>query len=241
MVMVRCKINPFLGPAGPKTNFKEKWKALKAILDVAILAALILTGLMMGWITPTEAGAFGSMAAILLTIVRKRIDWKGFKDSSIETIKLVGMLFSIIVGAFIFVNFTMLSKVPLFMGEFIKSMHLPPYLVMVFIFILFIILGCFIEVVAMVLIIVPIFYPIIVELGFHPLWFGIVIVVMAGIASITPPVGLSVYVVKGIVPDVPISTIFRGIVWWFLSYLVFLALLLIFPQMTTFLPSLMTK
>jgi C4-dicarboxylate transporter DctM subunit len=241
MVIIRCKINPSLGPAGPKTSFREKLKVSKRVSEVAILAALILTGIMRGWVTPIEAGAFGAMGAILLTILRKRINWQGFRDSIIDTIKISGMLYSIIVGAFIFVNFIVLSKTPLYLGEFIASLRLPHLLVMVLIFLLFIILGCFIEVVAMIVIIVPIFYPIIVQLGFSPIWFGIVIVVMAGIASITPPVGLSCYVIKGICPDVPLTTIFRGVFFFFLCFICFLVLLLFFPQIVTYLPSLMPK
>ena len=241
MVVTRCKINPELGPKGPKTNFKEKGSVFLYNLETLGLAAFVILGIMMGWVTPTEAGAFGAAGAIIISVARRRIDWGGFKGSVLESLKLIGMLYAIIVGAFLFVNFIVLSKIPFAIGDFIRSLDLPPLAVMGIIMPIFIILGCFVEVVAMIVILVPIFFPIVIELGFSPVWFGVVMVVMAGIASITPPLGLSAYVIKGIVPDVRLATIFRGAFPFFLTFVAFLILILFFPQIVLFLPGFMIR
>lgn len=239
MVLFRCKINPTLGPRGPKTSFREKTRVVLENLEMLGLAILVLSGIMLGWVTPTEAGAFGAIGAIIISVIRRRINWQGFKNAIIETLKLIGMLYAIISGAFIFANFTVLSKLPFALGNFVGSLPLPPLAIMACMLPVFIILGCFIEVIAMIVILIPIFLPIVVGLGYSPIWFGVVMVIMAGVGTITPPLGLSAYIIKGIAPDVPLSTIFRGAFPFFLVFVAFLALLLFVPQIVLFLPRLM--
>jgi tripartite ATP-independent transporter DctM subunit len=199
-------------------------------------------GLFAGWFTATEAGAVGAAGVLLSALWGRSLSWEGFIKSLTDTTRTSAMIMLMVAGSIIFGRFMAVSRVPFEMATWTGSLDLPPFVVMGIILLIYLILGCFIDALAMILLTVPIFYPIAVDtLGYDPIWFGVIIVLVVGMGVITPPVGMNVYILKGIVPEVSLEVIFKGI-WPFLTaIIVCLALLMIFPQIVTFLPAFLAK
>lgn len=237
MVYGRVRLNPSIAPRGEKTTFREKIKAAIECGEMLVLIALVLGGLMIGWFTPTEAGAVAAFGAIVLSLIRKKIDWQGIKESVTDAVKTTGMIFFCAIGAFILIPFFAVSTIPMELANYIVGLGVHPLLVMSCIILLYIILGCFIDTMAMVLLTVPIFFPVVKNLGFDPIWFGILIVLLVEMAMITPPIGMNVYVIAGVAKDVPMETIFKGIFPFCLTILVFVILLVAFPKIALILPA----
>jgi C4-dicarboxylate transporter, DctM subunit len=237
MIFLRAKTTPGMAPAGPSTTAKQKMMATVDSLEMIALLLLVIIGLILGLFTPTEAGAIGAAGAIVFSLIRRRLSWKGFKGSAVDTLETTGMIFTIIVGAFIFNAFLVRSTIPMQIAGWVSGLALPPMAIMVIIIIIYIILGCFIDAMSMILLTIPIFFPVIVALHFDPIWFGIIIVLVTEMAMITPPVGMNVYVISGITRDVPMATVFRGILPFTVTMMVFIVILCAFPQIATILPS----
>ena len=237
-VFIVCKYNPSAGPPGPKTNFKKKILSLKNIWGLLILFALVMGGIYMGFFSPTEAGGVGCFGAFVFAIARRRLNWKGFLDSIYETARITSMTFIIVVGAQIFARFIAISRLPVELSTIISEMQLSGYFVVALILLLYLVLGSIMDTIAMMLFTVPIFLPLILSYGFDPIWFGVIATLMAEIGLITPPVGINVFVIKGIA-NVPMYTIFRGVSVFLIAMLILLILLVIFPQITLFLPTAM--
>jgi C4-dicarboxylate transporter DctM subunit len=238
MIHIRARLNPKLAPAGAPISFKEKLAATGDSIEMVALLLLVIVGLIIGLFTPTEAGAVGAFGALVLSLIRRRLSWQGFKDSIVDTVRNTGMIFVIIVGAFIFNSFLAVSTIPMELAGWVGGLGLPPLSIMAVIVVMYLVLGCFIDALSMILLTIPIFFPLVVALGFDPIWFGIVIVLVVEMAMITPPVGINVYVINGIVKDVPMETIFRGIIPFVVVEFAFVAILIAFPQIALFLPSL---
>ncbi|UWG96867.1 TRAP transporter large permease [Dehalobacter sp. DCM] len=241
VIYVITKRNPGLGPAGPKSGWKERIGALKGGLAEALAIFLLsVGGLFAGWFTPTEAGAVGAGGVLLISLLERRISWENFKKSLMDTTRTTAMIMLVIAGAIIFGRFMAISRVPFELANWVGGMAMPPFIVMGMILIIYLILGCFIDALALVMLTIPIFFPVVVgTLGYDPIWFGVVVVLVVAMGVITPPVGMNVYVIKGIVTDVPLETIFKGI-WPFLfAIAVCLIILLAFPSIATFLPQLL--
>jgi C4-dicarboxylate transporter DctM subunit len=237
-VYVICKRNPAAGPAGPRASFRERIISLKNIWVMLILFAGVMGGIYMGFFSPTEAGGVGCFGAFAFAMGRRRLHWKGFVEAIYETARITSMTFIIIAGAQIFSRFIAVSRLPVELSTLISEMQLNGYVVIALILFLYLVLGCIMDTIAMMLFTVPIFLPLILSYGFDPIWFGIIATLMAEIALITPPVGINVFVIKG-VANVPMYTIFRGVSVFILAMLVLLILLIIFPQISLFLPSAM--
>jgi C4-dicarboxylate transporter, DctM subunit len=233
-----ARTTPGIAPAGESTSFREKMSALAESGEVLILIIVIIVGLIVGWFTPTEAGAAGAFGALLLSFLRKRLTMGNLKTSFIDTFHGSGMVFTILIGAMVFNPFLAVSTIPMRLAGWVAELSLAPTVIILLIILVYIALGCFIDSFSMVVLTIPIFYPVIKTLGFDPLWFGVVTVLVAEIALITPPVGMNVFVIAGIAPDVPMTDIFKGILP-FLSALALLIILLVsFPQICLFLPNL---
>lgn len=236
--------NPALGPPGPKASWKERFDAARSggLWEIFLIFILSLGGLFLGWFTPTESGAVGAFGVIVLTLLRKLLNWEGLKKALSDTTKTTAMIMLLLAGAIIFGRFMAISRLPFELGSLVAKVSLPPFLVMVLILFIYFILGLFMDALAMVLLTIPIFYPIVVNtLGYDPIWFGAIIVLALSMGCITPPVGINVYVIKGVVPGVPLETIFRGIWPFFWALAICLLLLVAFPQIVTFLPNLIMK
>jgi tripartite ATP-independent transporter DctM subunit len=237
VIYILCKVKPSLGPPGPKTTFLEKIISLKGTWVVFVLFALVIGGLYFGVFSPTEAAGVGAGGAFVFALIRRRLNWENFKSSLIEATKTTAMIFIIIMGAMIFGYFLAVTRLPFELGDFIGALPVNRYVIILLILILYMLLGCVMDAMGMILLTVPILYPLTVTLGFDSIWFGIIIVRVFEMASITPPVGLNVFVIKGVAKDVPMSTIFRGIMPFFISDILHTALLITVPQIVLFLPS----
>jgi C4-dicarboxylate transporter DctM subunit len=238
-IYILCLRKPSLGPRGPKYSFIEKVKSFSGTGEVLALIILVLGGLMIGWFTPNEAGAVGAFGAIIITMIRKRLNRHNLGQALLETIKTTGMIYGILIGALIFNYFLAVTTMPSQLAEIIGGLPIPPMGIMGLIIVVYIILGCFFDAMGMVLLTIPILYPLVMSLGFDPIWFGIIIVRVMEMAIITPPIGMNVYIISGVAPDVPLSTIFRGIAPFLVADICQVVLLLFVPAVVLFLPSLM--
>jgi C4-dicarboxylate transporter, DctM subunit len=239
MVFIICRINPLAGPAAPKVPFKEQISSLKSLWSVALLFALIMGGIYFGIFSPTEGAGIGACGAVLVMLIKKRFTWKGLKDSLVEVGSVTAMVMVVMIGANILVSFLAMSRLPSEMASIIAGLQMSPYLIMAGIMVIYIILGCVMDSMSMVLLTVPVLAPLVVALGFDIVWFGIMVVIAVEMGAITPPIGINVFVMKNIASDTPMSNIFRGIVPFFLADLVLVALLVASPQIVMFLPNAM--
>jgi len=230
--------NPGLAPPGVKTSWMEKIKGLSGIIEMLILFGLVMGGLFVGWFTPTEAGAVGAAGALAIALARRKLSVKAFWLALAETTRITAMVFLIIACATIFGHFMAITRAPFALSEWVGGLPVPPIVVMVFIMAIYLIGGCFMDSLALVTLTVPILYPIVTSIGYDPIWFGVMIILAAEMGVITPPVGVNVYVIKGVAEDVPIATIFRGI-WPFLAAEIVCTIILLFaPDIALFLPNL---
>lgn len=239
-VYLQVRLRPSIAPPGKGSTFKEKLSATGACAEVLVLIVLVMGGLIVGWFTPTEAGGIAAFGAILLSLVRRRLNWKLLTVSIVDAVKSTGMIFLCAIGAFIMVPFIAVSTIPMELAKYIIELGISPTLAILFIVVLYFVLGCFIDTMAMVLLTVPIFFPLIIKLGFDPLWFGILIALLVETAMISPPIGMNVYVIAGVAKDIPMETIFKGVLPFVLTMLIFIFLLIAFPQIVLFLPSLIS-
>jgi C4-dicarboxylate transporter, DctM subunit len=239
IIVIRTLYQPELGPRGPKVSFAQKLSAIKDIWAVMLLFLIITGGLYLGIFTPTEAAGVGAFGAFVLPLLKKQMSWQIIKKSLGETIQTTAMIFLIIIGAMIFGYFLAISRLPFELANFVGSLAVSPYLIFVGIILVYVLLGCILDTFAMVILTVPIFYPVILKLGFDPIWFGVVMVIVAEMGVITPPVGLNVYVVHGVAEDIALSTIFEGVTPFFFMMMISIVILILFPQIVLFLPDLM--
>lgn len=233
--------NPSLAPVADKEAMAEKGTIFKSgLIEIFFAFIVSLGGLFAGYFTPTEAGAVGAGSILLITFLRKKLTWDGFRKSLLDTTRTTGMIMLLVAGAMVFGRFIAVSRLPFEMANWASSLALPPFIILALILVIYAILGCFIDALALILLTVPIFYPVVVNiLGYNPIWFGVIIVLVVAAGVITPPVGMNVFIIKGVAKDVPLEKIFKGI-WPFLFALVIcIVILLIFPQLTTFLPDLL--
>jgi tripartite ATP-independent transporter DctM subunit len=236
-----CLWKPELGPPAEKSPLGEKIKALSSCGEIIVLIAFVLTGLIIGWFTPTEAGAVGAFGAIIVCSLRRRLTLDSFGKAIIDTLKTTGMIYGILIGALIFNFFVAASTIPYALSEYIGSMPFPPIAILVMVLILYFFLGCFLDVAAMTVLTIPIFFPLVVSLDFNPIWFGIIFVRMAEIAMITPPIGMNTFVIAGVAKDMGIEmeTVFKGIIPFVLADFLHITLLILFPSLSLFLVKLM--
>ncbi|MEE4135576.1 MAG: TRAP transporter large permease [Desulforhopalus sp.] len=230
--------NPVLGPPGPYATPREKLLAFSKTWEVLVLFLLVIGGLYMGIFTPTEAAGVGAFGAFCFAILRGKMNWSSFKNSLTSTVSTTGMLFIIVLGAMILGYFFSVTRLPFEFAAAVSALPVNRYVIIVAIVVVVLLLGCLMDSLAIVLLTVPVFYPLVVQLGFDPIWFGIIVVRVTEMGLITPPVGLNVFVIHGIT-KVPMSTIFQGVVPFLLADVLGLALLLLLPQITLFLPNLM--
>ena len=238
-IYIRCRINPSLGPSGPVFSFKEKIHAIRKTWQMFLLFVVVIGGLYFGVFGPNEAGAIGALGSLVIGVALGRLSWQKIKEALLASGGLTAMIFMILACVKILSYFIALTKIPFLLPNFIISYNLSPYWVLLFILILFFILGCLMNVIPMMILTLPILYPAVVQAGFDPIWFGVIMVIMMEMGQITPPVGINVFVISGVATDIPMGSIFRGIAPFLLAQVCLLIILILFPSIATFLPGLM--
>jgi len=204
-----------------------------------VLFVLVIGGIYAGFFTPNEAGAVGACGALIIGLSKREMNMRKLKKALAETGKTVAMLLIILVGAMMLGYFLAASKVPQIVSDFVVGMSLNRYLTLSLILLVYVFLGCVMNIVPAMIITLPTFYPSIIGLGFDPIWFGVIMVVIINMGMITPPIGMNVFVIKGVAKNIPVETIFRGIFPFLIAMVFLLVILTIFPQIALFLPSIM--
>ena len=236
MIYTRVRISPELGAVQPKASWKERFYALRGTWGVLLLIFLIIGGIYSGVFTPTEAGGAAAFSAFLMALGMRRLTVERLKESLLETGRTTIMIFSIIVGVLIFVRFLALTGLPTTFAEFVVGLPVPPLVILLLILAIYVFLGMFLDAIGMMMLTLPIVFPAVVALGYHPIWFGIIVVKMCEICLITPPVGLNCYIVNSVATDISLEDIFRGIIPFVAMDILTVGVLIAFPQIITFLP-----
>jgi tripartite ATP-independent transporter DctM subunit len=236
-IVVIGAARPGFLPAGPKSDWPQRLAALRDVWAPLVLFALVIGGLYGGVFTPTEAGGMGAGGAFLIGVLRRRLSAAAIRASLLQATRTAAAVFTVLIGALIFGYFLTVTQVPQKLTEFMTSLGVGPYGVLMLIMLMYLALGCLMDAMAMIILTVPIVFPVVTALGFDPIWFGIIIVMTVELGLIHPPVGMNVFVIKSVVKDVKFSTIFAGVVPFILADFVRLAILIVFPIIATFLPS----
>ncbi len=238
-IYIQCRINPELGPPGPRTPINEKFAMLGKSSAMIGIVVITIGGIYIGAFSPTEAAGIGAFLALLLAVVRRRVTTSAMNDVLLRTVRTTALVFFIIVGAHIFSPFIALTNIPEDLAALMDEQAMPRAATLLIILLAYIILGTFLEGFAMLVLTLPIVHPLILALGYDPIWFGVVMVIVLEMGLISPPVGVNVFVVKGIAGDIPMRDIFMGILPFWLAMGICLALLVVFPQIALFLPNTM--
>ncbi len=242
-IYISCRLKPELGPPGRKFNLKEKIQSLTGMVDTLLVFIFVMGGMFIGLFTPTEAAAVGAFGVLVVSLVRRQMTWERFVKSLYETLRTCCMVMLLIAGAVIFGKFLAVTRIPFNIATWVGDLNMPPYMIMAAIIGVYFIGGCVMDALALIMLTIPIFYPVVMNLGYDPIWFGIIIVLVTQMGVITPPVGINVYVVygvaQGVVGEVPLESIFKGIVPFLLAIIIGTVILMIFPQLVLLLPNLM--
>jgi tripartite ATP-independent transporter DctM subunit len=242
-IYVRCRFAPDQGPPGEQFTLKDKLQSLTGLIDTIAVFSLVIGGLFFGFFTPTEAAAVGAVGGLAVSLIRRQLTWQGFVKSLYETLRTSCMVMLLIAGAVVFGKFLAITRIPFNIASWIGGFDLPPFAVMTMIILVYFLGGCFMDALAFVMLTIPFFFPVVTNLGYDPIWFGIIIVMVTEMGVITPPVGINVYVVygvaEGVIGGVPLESIFKGIIPFLLAVIAGLVILIGFPQIILILPNLM--
>ncbi|MGB0846280.1 MAG: TRAP transporter large permease [Thiolinea sp.] len=238
-VWVTVRLKPDSGPAAEKSDWPERWRAFRGIWGIAVLFTLVMGGIYTGFFTPTEAAGIGAMGAFLISLALRKLTWRSFYKILVNTAKTTAMLFFLVIGAVMFSNFVNLAGLPDELRDWVLSLNTSPFYVVLALIVVYLLLGTVLESLSMILLTVPIFYPMMQAMGFDLIWFGILVVVVTEISLITPPVGLNVFVLKAVVPDVKLSTIFKGVTPFWIADIVRLILVASIPAIALTIPNML--
>ncbi|HEY5900594.1 MAG TPA: TRAP transporter large permease [Burkholderiales bacterium] len=238
-IMLVVRLKPSLGPPGEYSRWSLRWKALLRVWAVVVLFVVVIGGLYVGAFTPTEAAGIGAFGSYLFVLLRNGWSWHGLRAAALETARSTAAIFVVLIGAIVFSNFVNVAGMSVALGGWVRGLDMSPTAVLVVILIFYVLLGCVFESMSMILLTIPILFPIVQQLGIDPIWFGVLVVVVTEVGLITPPVGLNVYVLKSVFRDIESATIFRGVFPFVCADLVRIALLTTFPAISLWLPSFM--
>ncbi len=233
-----CVYNPSLGPKGEKSTWKERFASLPPVILVLIVFFVVVGGLMQGYFTPTEAGSVGTAAVLILTLAKRDMNFKRFVQAVIETLRIGCMILFLVAGATILGHFFTVTRTPFMVAEWLGSLNIPGFWVIMIIMVVYLIGGSFIEDLAFLILATPIFLPVVLKLGYDPVWFGVIVSVITMIGIIIPPVAINVFVVSG-VTRVPVSLIYKGVYPFIAGMTICLILFILFPQISLWLPNLL--
>jgi len=239
VILVWSRLQPGLCALAPKASWREKFASLAGVIETIALFFIVMGGLFVGLFTPTEAAGIGALGTYVIALIGRNLTWRSFVRSLSETVRISCMIMTIVAGATVFGHFLAVTTIPTEVGAWVAGLPVPPVVVMALIIVTYLFLGCLMDSLAMIMLTIPVFYPVVTTLGYDPIWFGVIIVMVGGMGVITPPVGINVYVVAGIARDVPLHIIFKGSAYLMCAMIILTALLIIFPQITLWLPGLM--
>ncbi len=239
VILVWSRLQPGLCALAPKASWREKFASLAGVIETIALFFIVMGGLFVGLFTPTEAAGIGALGTYVIALIGRNLTWRSFVRSLSETVRISCMIMTIVAGATVFGHFLAVTTIPTEVGAWVAGLPVPPVVVMAMIIVTYLFLGCLMDSLAMIMLTIPVFYPVVTTLGYDPIWFGVIIVMVGGMGVITPPVGINVYVVAGIARDVPLHIIFKGSAYLMCAMIILSALLIIFPQIALWLPGLM--
>lgn len=237
MLYFWARIKPEMAPVTSQFSLPEALRSLRYVWGIGLLFILVIGGLYIGVFTPTEAGAAGATGAFAIALFSMRLTWSNLFESLLETARATVMIFLIIIGVLIFMRFLAISGVSRAFIEAVQGLPVPRWVILSGFLAFYVVLGMFMDAIGMLTLTLPLMFPIIVGLGYHPIWFGIIAVKMCEICLITPPIGLNVYMVRGVAPDIPLEEIFKGVLPFLAMDILTLVILVIFPQIALYLPS----
>ena len=237
-IYILCRRRPHLGPAAEGITWAMRGKSLTGVIETLVLFVVIIGGMFVGLFTPTEAAAVGAAGALVIAMIQRRLSWKAFAQSLKETVRTSCMVMIIVAGAVVFGRFLAVTRIPYELASWLTGLPLPPWAIVSLIILFYLVAGCFVDALGLILLTVPIFYPVIEALHYNLIWFGVIIVVVTQMGVISPPVGVNVYVVSGIERDLPLQTVFKGAIPFLVCLIVAAAILVAFPQISLWLPSL---
>jgi C4-dicarboxylate transporter DctM subunit len=238
-IVIWTRLRPDICEKAPKAAWKERIASLTGVIETFILFVLVMGGLFKGFFTPTEAAAIGAFGTLLIALIGRNLSWRNMIKTLDETTRISCMIMVIVAGATVFGHFLAVTGIPANAGVWVAELALPPPVIIGLIILIYLFLGCLMDSLAMIMLTIPIFFPVVTALGYDPIWFGVIIVLVTEMGVITPPVGINVYVVAGVARDVPLHVIFKGATHLLAALLVTAILLILFPQIATYLPSLM--
>ncbi len=238
-IYIICVIHPDWGPVGPGSTFAEKIKAVSGAFEMILLFSSVMLGLYFGFFTPAEAGAVGTLCALLISTVQRRLSLKGFIASITDTLKISCMVITIVAGAMIFGRFLAVTRIPFDIASWVVNLPVSGTVIMGIIFAIYIVGGAVMDALALLLITIPIFFPVAQQLGYDPIWFGVTITIVTMLGAVTPPVGATTYVVGGMAKDVPLEDVFKGVAYFLPAYILSIVILMLFPALVLYLPRLL--
>jgi tripartite ATP-independent transporter DctM subunit len=232
--------NPKLAPPGGPTTWKEKVQGMTGIIEALVLFLLVILGIFLGWFSPTYAAAAGTAGVIVIGLVRRQLTWQGFLNGVRDAIRINCFIMVIVAGAFVFGHFLTVTNIPTMLVNWVEAMHMNKYMVLIAVIAIYYVISMFMDELALIVLTIPIFYPLILSVGWNPIWFGVIMVVLVEMGVIAPPVGINVFVIYGVAEGVPLTTIYKGIFPFLACMFVLAVLLMVFPALATWLPSFMT-
>jgi tripartite ATP-independent transporter DctM subunit len=235
-ILIQARLRPASAPAGPKFSFIERLKALGLSVEIILLIFIVLIGMMVGWFSPTHAGAVGSFGALTFALLRRRLTWAQLTSAMRDTMYTSGMIFMILIGGLVLNLFLTMSTIPMALASSIAQSPFPPVIVLILMLSIYVVLGCFVDTYSMILLTIPLFFPIVQTLNFDPIVFGILTVLVAEMGLITPPVGINVFTICGISKEVPMQDVFKSSLLFVFTISVFVAILIMYPNIALFLP-----
>lgn len=238
-IFVLCRLYPEYGPAGPKFSWRERIWSLLGVIEAITIFVLVIGGLYIGLFTPTEAGAAGVFFTLAVSISTRKLTWKGFLNSITETLKISCMVYVLVTGAIIFGRFLAVTRLPFMVADFAAKLPVSPYVILAMVLLIYLLGGCFMDSLGFLVLTIPIFFPLGIALGFDPIWYSILLTMVTTMGAITPPVGVNIYVVKALAPDIGLGTIFKSVSFFLLASIVSMLILIIFPQLALIIPNAM--
>jgi tripartite ATP-independent transporter DctM subunit len=238
-ISIVTRIWPEMSRPGEKSTFGQKLEALGHTWGVLLLFALVIGGIYFGVFTPTEAAGVGAVGAFVISGLRRRLTFQSVKEALLETVTTTSMIFVVLIGAITVNNLLIFSGLAAALSSFVNGLDVSPLAIIAIILAIYLVMGCIFDSLAMILLTIPIFFPIVSGLGFDPVWFGILVVMVVELGLITPPIGMNVFVIKGMVPEVPLNTIYAGVLPFCVAQILLIVLIVLFPPLATWLPSTM--